>query len=101
MVAAVVPDLSFVKRGVLVTGASGLIGSAVVDLLLTLRRKGAFVGCVIAAGRSVVRLEERFGRQDGLSFVGYADAVEHGANLADAFVLAASPASPNLFLTEP
>ena len=100
-VAEHVLDLSCFKQGILVTGASGLIGSAVVDLLLWLRKRGGFKGDIVAAGRSVLRLEERFGRQDGICFVKYSDVVDgRMSSVADGFVLAASPASPNLFLTE-
>ena len=96
------PDLASFKKGILVTGASGLIGSAVVDVLLRMRDKGAFEGHVIAAGRSVSRLESRFGVRTGLSFAAYGDVVDGKLSvLVDGFVLAASPASPNLFLADP
>ena len=95
------PDLSCIKHGILVTGASGLIGSAVVDLLRWLCKRGGFKGDIIAAGRSVQRLEHRFGSQDGICFVKYSDVVDgRMSSVADGFVLVASPASPNLFLTE-
>ena len=102
MVAESVPDLSSFSRGILVTGASGLVGSAVVDLLLFMRSKGAFDCRVIAAGRSIPRLEERFGAQNDLSFAGHGDVVEGKlSQFVDGFVLAASPASPNLFVSDP
>ena len=102
LVAESAPDLSIFKRGILVTGASGLVGSAVVDLLLYMRGIGAFGGRVIAAGRSVTRLMERFGDKDGLSFAEYGDVIDGKlSDFVDGFVLAASPASPNLFLTDP
>lgn len=97
-----VPALSSLKKGILITGASGLIGSAIVDLLLRMKENGTFTGRVIAAGRSVSRLAMRFGVRDGLSCVAYEDVV--GGSLSesvDGFVLAASPASPNLFVSAP
>ena len=86
----------------LVTGASGLIGSAFADLLLQLRRTRNAGIRVIAAGRDVSRLQARFGDADGLSFMSY-DATrpcsfqEH----ADFVVHAASNASPDLYMTDP
>ena len=101
-VAECAPDLSRFKRGIIVTGASGLVGSAVVDLLLHMRGEGGFDGRVIAVGRSIARLDERFGCREGLTFAKYSDVINgEWLTSADGFVLAASPASPNLFLTDP
>lgn len=84
------------NKTVLVTGASGLIGAAVVDALLTSGAK------VIAAGRSISRLKEKLGDRDGLSFLEY-DATRQNefSFIVDAMVLAASPASPDLFISKP
>lgn len=89
-------------RVFLVTGASGLIGSALVDLLLFLRRTRGRGPEVLAAGRDIVRLERRFGRQDGLGFLAF-DANRPPAALpeADVIIHAASPASPDLYMTDP
>ena len=84
------------NKTVFVTGASGLIGAAVVrELLLA----GA---SVIAAGRSVARLKARLGTAFGLSFQAY-DATRNNefSFKADYLILAASPASPNLFVERP
>ena len=83
-------------RTVLVTGASGLIGKAVVEALLAADAK------VVAAGRSLARLRARLGERPGLTFLLY-DATR--ANVldveVDGLVLAASPAVPDQFLAHP
>ena len=83
-------------KTVFVTGASGLIGSSVVKVLLD---AGANV---IAAGRSVERLQGKLGEIPGLSFSQY-DATRRNVFTfkADCMVIAASPASPDLFLSKP
>ena len=84
------------NKTVLVTGASGLIGAAVVEALL---KSGANV---LAAGRNISRLKEKLGDCDGLSFLEY-DATRHNefAIVVDCMVLAASPASPDLYVSKP
>lgn len=84
------------NKTVLVTGASGLIGAAVVEALLASGSK------VLAAGRSISRLKEKLGDYDGLSFLEY-DATRHNefSFVVDCMVLAASPASPDLFVSKP
>lgn len=90
------------RRTVLVTGATGLIGSAVVDLLLYLSDAVESGIKVIAAGRNTERLIARFGIHDNLQFANYADIVSGlFSGKADAAILAASPASPNLYAKDP
>lgn len=86
----------------LVTGASGLIGSAFVDLLLQLRRTRNADIRIIAAGRDVSKLQSRFSDSDGLSFMPY-DATRSFSSQSqvDYIVHAASNASPNLYMTDP
>lgn len=86
----------------LVTGASGLIGSAFVDLLLQLRRTRNADIRIIAAGRDVSKLQSRFSDSDGLSFMSY-DATRSFSSQSqvDYIVHAASNASPNLYMTDP
>ena len=97
-----VPEEAVRSGTYLVTGASGLIGSAFVDLLLRLRRTRSADIRVIAAGRDASKLHIRFGDADGLSFMPY-DATrpfqfqEH----VDFVVHAASNASPDLYMTDP
>lgn len=83
-------------KTVLVTGASGLIGTAVVEELLARDAR------VVATGRSVERLRERFGDREGVSFLQY-DATKHNnfCFSVDYMIIAASPASPNLFVSRP
>ncbi len=92
-------------RSVLITGATGMIGSSVTDLLLRVNsRCGAGIR-IIVAGRSTERIRARFdGFSEGedYSFVPYdataqdrlnvsADYIIHGASNAYPAVLAAEP----------
>lgn len=89
---------------VLITGASGLIGSFVVDMLLEYNRKSAGDISIYAAGRNTARLAERFSavKTDKLCFV------EHDVNnkpefdfSVDYIIHAASPAYPAAFVSDP
>lgn len=48
------------NQSFLITGASGLIGSCLVDLLMTANQKGGLHNHVYALGRSKVKLQNRF-----------------------------------------
>ena len=79
----------------LVTGSSGLIGSAFVDLLVT-----RHAGTVVAAGRDICALNRRFG--------GYVHCIKYDAIApfaydlkVDVIIHAASAASPELFVQNP
>ena len=57
---------------VLITGATGLIGSFVADMLLAANREGGLHVRVLAAGRDPERIRRRFaGAGDGLLPVAY------------------------------
>jgi len=62
-------------KAILITGATGLIGSAVVDLLCYAKEELQIDMRVYAAGRSIVKLQNRFSYWKQLSFVLY-EAVE-------------------------
>lgn len=82
----------------LVTGAGGLIGSAVVDLLIT-----AGCACVYAAGRNVAKLKARFaGAETTVRSVQY-EALWPLAfsEPVDVVIHAASPAAPGDFMSVP
>lgn len=84
------------EGSILVTGASGLIGSAFVELLL---ESGV---SVVAAGRNVEKLQKRFGKRNGLAFLAYDATKSNDLDIAvDYVVIAASPASPNLYVEKP
>lgn len=58
----VVPNLEvFYKKRILITGASGMIGSAIVDFLLQLNRIKKYEVEIFVAGRNKTRVKERFG----------------------------------------
>ena len=83
---------------VLVTGAGGLIGSAVVDLLIT-----AGCACVYAAGRNVEKLKVRFaGAESVVKPVQYEALRPLEFNEpVDVVIHAASPAAPGDFMSAP
>lgn len=94
------------ERSVLITGANGLICSAIVDLLV--RYNETKNGCIkiIAAGRSSKRAEERFGiysHKDYFEFVNY-NALDQDFRYdqkADFIIHGASNASPEMIIREP
>ena len=87
---------------ILVTGASGLIGSAIVDLLLHLRMNKVINCRIIASGRNRERLSKRWNEQEWLQFADYYALLNgNGWETVKNVVLAASPASPDLFVRFP
>ena len=106
-VTAVVPELdSLAGKTVIVTGANGLICSAVMDVLINYNESNSKPIHLIAAGRSGQRIRERFaqyGDRDYFSFLRYdatsdmpctdihADYIIHGAGNAD----------PDMIMKEP
>ena len=97
-----IPDNVLPSGRILVTGASGLVGSAFVDLLLAVRSRRRVPLTVVAAGRSLSRLQARFGRPDGLEFLDY-DATRPISSEQPfaAIVHAARNSSPNLYVSDP
>lgn len=101
-----VPNLERIKgRGVLVTGATGLVCSAIVDFLLNLNDTRNAGVTVYVAARSAEKARERFGdrmcRTD-VVFVEY-DALRpvNWEFDADFVIHGASPANPALYVRNP
>lgn len=90
-------------KSILITGASGLIGSSVIDQLLLLNEIRNFNIKIFCCGRKFESLEKRFGRQtEYLHFVFYdATEVPHFDFAVDYIIHAASPASPELYVNQP
>lgn len=97
--------LFLANKNVLITGATGLICSAIVDIIMrhNEKNKGSEIG-VFAAGRSGARFEERFSRYIGkpyLRFVQYDATKENALDIAcDYIIHGASNASPNKYVSE-
>lgn len=84
---------------VLITGATGLIASALADLFIHHNRHGGSIR-VLAAGRSGARVAQRFG--DGAEFVPYDAAAPFTCGVrADYVVHAAGVASPEKYVSAP
>lgn len=89
---------------VFITGATGLICSAVIDLLLYCNESGLKNPVKIyAGGRKIERLKQRFGDETGyLKFVEYD--TKHAVNFyenVDYIIHGASNSSPELYVSEP
>ncbi len=87
-------------KTVLVTGATGLIASALVDLLAFHNRCGGRKIRVLAAGRSEEKTRLRFG--DAVEFVPYQATAPLTCGIpADYVIHAAGVASPELYVKQP
>ncbi len=101
-VSAAIPQVEkLFGRTILLTGATGLIGSAVAEILFSLNRKRAAGIEILLAGRSEKRTAERFSF-GGYRFIPY-DALEGQVTLdkADYIIQAASPAGPASYAAMP
>ena len=103
-VIATIPELKELEGNtVFITGASGLIGSAVIDLLLRYNELHDSSIKIFVAGRSYSKMHSRFGeRMENMTFVEY-DASKHNDFYfkADYIIHAASNASPDTYTKEP
>ena len=106
LIQKVVPNIDNIKGcRILVTGATGLIGSAIVDFLSNLNDTMGFNVTIIVAVRSIEKAEERFKDRlynDDIVFLEY-DALK---NICweldiDYIIHAASPANPTLYMKQP
>ncbi len=101
-----VPDIELLKNSkILITGACGLICSALVDTLMELNVKHHFNMSVYAAGRSKEKFNDRFKHwngQNNLSFFQY-NAMEpiNSKIKFDYIIHGASNANPDMYMTQP
>lgn len=98
------PELDHLAgKSIMITGVTGLICSAIVDVLVRYNETHSVPIIIYAAGRSEEKVLERFGNKPDLYFVSY-DA-SSGANQfshhSDYIVHGASNASPNMIVKEP
>ena len=88
---------------ILVTGATGLVGSALVSLLLRFNEGASSPVDILCAGRSEARLRGRFPEASGLRFVPF-DAAAPSASIdasADLVVHAAGNSAPAAIAAQP
>lgn len=90
-------------KSVMITGATGLICSAVVDVLLRYNETYSVPITVYAAGRSEAKVVERFGNKPGLFFLPYdaSSGTNRFVDHSDYIIHGASNASPNMIVKEP
>lgn len=102
----VIPFLNIFKlKSVLITGASGLIGSSIVDFLLELNASMSANNHIYAAGRNIEKLTLRFSEnyhKNNLHLIEY-DATKniHLSNHFDYIIHAASPSNPTSYVNYP
>lgn len=98
-------DLNHLQNNrILVTGATGLIGSAVVDLLLTWNQCNHASITVYGAGRSISKLKNRFCGMEKYGFVPVVYDATTDVTFdfeVDYIIHAASNASPDKYISEP
>ncbi len=102
--ASSIPVEKITGKTFLVTGASGLIGSCVVDMLLLLNKQYKANITIYVAGRDVSRLDKRFDIQntEGIVGISYDATKEISFDFqADFIIHCASNASPEKYVQEP
>ena len=58
----IIPNLQILhNKSILITGANGMIGSAIVDFLLHINKTNNFEIEIFVAGRNEMRVKQRFG----------------------------------------
>ena len=101
-VSSVVNITNLKGSSVFITGATGLIGSGIVDLFLFLNETAEYDIAVYVGARSEKSVFERFGEQPNLFVVSYDSTKEFTFDVSvDYIIHAASPASPELYMTYP
>lgn len=103
----VIPEIEqLAGKTVMITGASGLVCSSVVDVLFRFNDLHDEKISIVATGRSYKRIYDRFGEminRDDFTFVAYdaSKTDEYIAVNADYIIHGASNASPNMIVKEP
>lgn len=102
----VVPNIERIKKcSFLITGATGLVCSAIVDFLLTLNRKKNYEIHIYIAARSIEKARERFNdsiRSGDVTFIEY-DALQdiNWDYSVDYVIYGAGLANPPLYVKQP
>ena len=97
-------DISRLKdKAIFITGANGLICSAVVDLLLAAQKKYNLGIKIYIATRNLEKSKARFASSENcINYIPYeAEKPLHFDESADFYIHGASPASPELFVQKP
>lgn len=91
------------NKKILITGSTGLIGSAIVDLLLFFNQKQQGNLKIYAASRSIQKIKERFaGKEEWIIPVQYDATTNLSFNFnVDYIIHGASNASPDKYVNEP
>lgn len=93
---------SLTGKSILLTGATGLIGSALTDMLLQFNESRQAGIHIFAAGRSLNRIRSRFADDPSVTAVSY-DALQppHFEFMVDYIIHMAGNASPDMYVSDP
>lgn len=95
-------NFSFLRnKSILITGGLGLIGSAVVDILLFLNSHFSYNIMIYVCGRNFDRFNNKYGDYQKIDFIQYDAMYQFNFPKCDYYVLGAGITSPDQYVVKP